>query len=241
MPLVIGLLALILLPGCPSSARLAGTGGGVGPSAAPVAPPQTPPGPEAAASAEQPAETTGEKAEENQPDLTGKRVVMVVAPDKFRDEEFEIPYETLSRYGAKVTVVSLTKGECVGVKGTKVQAVKGIAEIKAADYDALVFAGGPGMVKHLNEPRFVAAAQAFAKAGKLVAAICVSPVILANAGILKGHKATCWSSMKPKLAEKGAEPVDKDVVVEGKLITGSGPPASTAFARAIAAVLAAEE
>ncbi len=170
-------------------------------------------------------------------DLSDKRIAMVVAPKDFRDEEFETPYQKLGGFGAKITVASLIEGECVGVKGTKVQAVIAVKDLVPKDYDALVFIGGPGMVEHVENAQFIAAAQAFAKAGKLVAAICVSPVILAKAGLLKGLRATVSPGMEEELTERGAQVTSDDVVVSGRIITANGPSASAAFARAIAAAL----
>lgn len=173
--------------------------------------------------------------------LKGKKVVIVIAPRNFRDEEFELPYQELTKAGAHVTVASLTKGECVGAGGTKVQATEVVTSIKPEGYDALVLVGGPGMYALLDKPELVALAKSFGKAGKVVAAICVAPVILANAGLLKGKTATCWPDVLNRLREKGAETSTEPVVVSGKVITAKGPKAAAAFARAIVAALTPSE
>ncbi len=234
-PIAVALVAIFAgLPGCPSPQQQAAVPpGGPTTTPGPVAsggPTDQPVGPEGAP----PGEATSEQAGV---DLTGKRVVFVLAPKDFKDEEFETPYDTLGDYGAKLTVVSLQKGECVGVGGTKVQAVAVIEDVKPKDYDAIVFIGGPGMVKHLEDPKLETAAKAFVEAGKIVAAICVSPVILARAGVLKGLRATCWRDMHSTLKEHGAEVPEESVVVSGKIITADGPEASAGFAGALASAL----
>lgn len=191
---------------------------------------------QAEAPTQQPAHEAGEPGAH---DLRGKRVLMIVAPDGFRDEEFEEPYQILGAAGAKVVIGSLRKGECTGAGGTKVQAVVTPAEVKVADYDMLVFVGGPGMIKHVTDPSLIRLAKQFAAAGKPVGAICVAPVILAKAGLLRGVKATVWPDMRPDLEAGGAQLADEDVVVSGKFITASGPQAAKGFAHALASSLAA--
>lgn len=171
-------------------------------------------------------------------DLTGKRVLIIVAPKDFRDEEFEKPYEILGSAGAKITVGSLRRGECTGVGGTKVQATVTPPQVRVADYDAVVFVGGPGMVKHVGDPALIKLAKDFAAARKVIGAICVAPVILARAGLLKGIEATVWPDMKQELVGRGVAYVGEDVVVRGPIVTASGPGAAEAFGGALAAALA---
>jgi protease I len=169
--------------------------------------------------------------------LKGKKVAMVLAPRDFRDVEFETPYEALTRAGARVAVISVRKGECVGADGVKVQAVATPRDVKPADYDGVVFVGGPGMVAYLEDASFIALAKQFASAGKLVAAICVAPAILAHAGLLDGKSATAFPDVLPTLKAKGAQVVDENVAVAGRIITGNGPQSAAAFARAVVAAL----
>jgi len=74
-------------------------------------------------------------------------------------------------------------------------------------------------------------------AGKIVAAICIAPEILAEAGLLSGKKATAWSGSLEKLRAKGAKVENAPVVSSGRIITGNGPGAARAFGRAIAEAL----
>ena len=73
---------------------------------------------------------------------------------------------------------------------------------------------------------------------KILAAICVAPVILARAGVLKGKKATVWSSLLDKswakeLKEAGCRVEEKRIVTDGKIVTADGPAVAKEFAEAI--------
>ncbi|MBC7287053.1 MAG: DJ-1/PfpI family protein [Armatimonadetes bacterium] len=232
--LILAALVLVLGMGCGKArAPISEPISGPMPQAQPPASPAAQPEPGGA----QP--TPGEK----QADLAGLKVAIVIAPSGFRDEEFLEPNKALKDAGAEVTVVSLNKGECKGAVSATAEATATPDEINPDDYAAVVFVGGPGMYKHLDNKKFVDLAKRFGeKKDKVLAAICVSPAILANAGLLKGVKATAWSDVRPVLAAKGAEVIeDEPVVVSGRFITASGPEAASAYARAIVAALAAKK
>jgi protease I len=67
----------------------------------------------------------------------------------------------------------------------------------------------------------------------VVAAICHAGWMLVSAGILKGRKATSFSSIKDDLVAAGADWQDAEVVVDGNLITSRNPNDLPAFCRAI--------
>jgi len=88
-----------------------------------------------------------------------------------------------------------------------------------------------------NKTALKLAKEAFAK-GKVVAAICIAPVILANAGILNGKKATVWPSMADSIKQKGANYTGADVETDGRIVTGNGPNAVYKFGDAVATAIA---
>jgi protease I len=71
------------------------------------------------------------------------------------------------------------------------------------------------------------------KKGKLVAAICHAGWVLVSAGVLKGKKATCFSAIKDDVINAGADYLDREVVVDGNLITSRNPYDLPAFCREI--------
>lgn len=163
--------------------------------------------------------------------LTGKKVAFIIAPEKFRDEELTTPKKMLTEEGAEVTVASTKKGKCKGMLGLEVEPDTTISRIKAEDFDAIVFVGGVGAKEFFDDRKLHSLAKKALSKKKVVAAICIAPVILANAGILKGKDATVFKSMKDALTEKGANYKEEEVVSDGKIVTACGPEASEKFAK----------
>jgi len=165
--------------------------------------------------------------------LQNKKIVMVIAPQDFRDQEYNEPRQILADQGAEITTASLNIGESTGADGTKVKIDQQIQDIKAENFDAIVFIGGPGMIGLTNNEDFKTKAQEFFEADKLTTAICIAPEILANAGILKGKKATVSEDAKNTLINNGAEYTGNDVEIDGKIITANGPSAAKKFGEKI--------
>lgn len=172
------------------------------------------------------------------PSLDGKKVVMIIASHDFRDEELQKPKSLLERRGAKVTVACSVSGVVTGVKGMKITPDILLDQVRAEDYDAVLFIGGPGSSEYWDNPKAHSIAKETVAAGKILGAICIAPVTLSNAGILEGKKATVFSSEKGRLEAGGAIYTGADVEVDGKIITGNGPGAAEEFGEAIAKALA---
>jgi protease I len=171
-----------------------------------------------------------------------KKVLMIVAGRDFRDEECFVPKKILEDGGIEVKIASDKKGEAIGAEGGEIAVDLSLNEADASNFDAIIFIGGPGALKHLdNENSYCLAREATGK-GKIVAAICVAPAILAKAGVLSGKKATVWTSpthreMAKVLTENGARYVDENVVVDGKMITANGPSAAGKFGEEVLRVV----
>lgn len=164
--------------------------------------------------------------------ISGKNILMVVAPNDFRDEELSIPKETFEKYGATATVAS-TLSEARGILGMRIK-TKTIDEISVDDYDAVIFVGGPGAQIYFNNSKILAMAKESYNKNKITAAICIAPIILANSGILDGKKATVWNGDFRKMLEaKGAIYTGKAVERDGNIITANGPQSAREFAELI--------
>ena len=166
-----------------------------------------------------------------------KKALMIIAPRDFRDEEFQEPKAVLEREGVKVVVASTVAGIARGMFGMQVTPDTTVDEVNPADFDAVVVVGGSGSQTYLwNNLKVQKIVQALHQRGRLVAAICISPVVLAKAGLLKGRKATVFRTGTTinELKKGGALISDAPVVVDGKIITGRGPEAAREFGRKIA-------
>ncbi len=174
--------------------------------------------------------------------LIEKRIAIIVAFRDFRDEEYFETKEVLQEAGAEIVTVSDSIGKAIGKFGGEVEVDLSLRDLEVENFDAIVFIGGPGALAHLdNELSYEIAKSAFAQ-DKVVGAICVSPVILAKAGILKGKKATVWSSITERstlkiLEKSGAHYLPQAVVVDGKIVTANGPSAAKEFGLQIVELL----
>ena len=169
--------------------------------------------------------------------LTGRKVVMVIAPQNFRDEELLQPKKILTEKGAEVTVACASLETAKGMLGAEVKPDMLVSEIKPEDWDAIILVGGTGATHYFEDSSVHSMLNEARKQNKIVGAICIAPVTLANAGILSGKKATVYSSEVQTLKDKGAECTGKDVERDGNIITASGPQAAEEFGNTIAQAL----
>lgn len=177
--------------------------------------------------------------------LTGKKIAIIIAHRNFRDEEYFVPKEILEGAGAEVKTASNQMGRALGADGGETEVNLLISEIDMADFDAVVFIGGPGCLENLDNENSYKLAEETVSQNKILASICISPIILAKAGVLAGKRATVWSSPMDKssvkiLRENGAIYQDELVVVDGKIITGNGPTAAKKFGEEIVEALTRE-
>src|SRR5215831_12225992 len=113
--------------------------------------------------------------------LNGKTVLMVIPHTQFRDEEFFEPKKILENEGAKVVVASTSARTCYGMNGGSISSEVAIADAKADQYHALVVCGGSSVPEFFwNDKKLQELVTAFSSAGKVVAAICLSTVVLAK-------------------------------------------------------------
>lgn len=170
-------------------------------------------------------------------ELADKKVAIVIAPDKFRDEEFAQPHASLNLAKADVTVVSREVGKCYGTRGSVVHARMSLADAAQQDWDAVIFVGGAGSATYTDDPLAHALALRTNERGKLVAAICKAPTILAHAGLIRDVEATSFKDDQDDLRAHGVRVRDVPVVeaeVNGApVITANGPQSAFAFGQAV--------
>ncbi len=166
-----------------------------------------------------------------------KKAVMIIAEDGFRDEELLEPQEIFKRNGIEVKVASASLSSAKGMLGAKVEPDILVSDIKIKDFDAIVFVGGSGASQYWDDPVAHKLAQDAINTNRLVAAICIAPVTLAKAGVLKGKRATVWPSEAGQLKARGVNYTAGAVEKDGNIITASGPTVARAFAEEIVKAL----
>jgi protease I len=168
-------------------------------------------------------------------ELQGKRIA-IVATDGFEQSELIEPKMALEQEGARVEVVAPHSGHIQGMrhhdKGERVAVDQTIAEADPQQYDALVLPGGVANPDALRlDAEVVAFIRSFFAANKPVAAICHGPWTLIEADAVRGRTVTSWPSLKTDLKNAGANWVDREVVVDGGLVTSRKPDDLPAFCR----------
>ena len=114
------------------------------------------------------------------------------------------------------------------------------AEVDYDTLDGIVLPGGmPGTLNLQADETVNKVIRQFAAEGKLVCAICAAPSVLGAAGILEGKWATCHPGFEEKLT--GAKVEEKEVVVDGNVITSRGMGTAIPFALEIVRYFADDE
>lgn len=132
-------------------------------------------------------------------------------------------------------IISVAGSACVtGAHSISIGADRNFSETDFSQYDGVILPGGmPGTTNLAADERVLALLRNFADAGKLTAAICAAPTVLAQAGLLEGRSAVCYPGMEGQLS--GARVCFDPVAVDGSVITGRGLGTAIAFALAIVA------
>jgi protease I len=172
--------------------------------------------------------------------LQGKRVA-IFAEDLYEDLELWYPLLRLKEEGAEVVVVgSGDAKEHHSKYGYPVTVDQAISAVNVARFDAVVVPGGYAPDRMRRHAGMVAFIREMAHHGKIVAAICHGPWMLASAEVVAGKTVTCFFSIKDDLVHAGATYRDAEVVVDGNLITSRQPADLPAFLDAIIAALGGE-
>ncbi len=166
-------------------------------------------------------------------DLDG-RMVAFLFTDGVEQIELTEPLAALRASGADTALLSLEPAEVQMFnhldKGDTIRASQAVREADAGQFDALVLPGGVANPDRLRtDAEAVAFVRAFFEQGKLVAAICHAPWLLAEADVVRGRTLTSWPSLQTDLRNAGAHWVDEQVVLDGNLITSRKPDDLPAF------------
>ncbi len=151
------------------------------------------------------------------------RRVAVLIEDLYQVLEVWYPYLRLREEGIQTVLVGTGKKAYKSKDGYPAEEELSIKKAKADDFDAVVIPGGyaPDILRRYEEVnKFV---KEMFERGKIIASICHGGWVLVSAGILKGKTVTGFSAIKDDLVNAGAKFIDKEVVVDGNLITSRNP------------------
>jgi 4-methyl-5(b-hydroxyethyl)-thiazole monophosphate biosynthesis len=163
---------------------------------------------------------------------------LVLLADGFEELEFVAPTDVLRRGGVNLTTASIRDLE--RVQGA--HNIPMIADMRLQDnllaFDMVVLPGGGKGTENLGaSPMVLDLVRKQNKEGRFLGAICAAPTVLAKAGVLAGHKATSYPSVRNEVEAACDEYLEDRVVVSGNIITSRGAGTALEFGYALLAAL----
>ena len=156
--------------------------------------------------------------------MASKKKIAILVEDLYQVLEVWYPILRLREEGFEAVTVGTGTKETYGSKeGYPVKADLSIDKAKVDDFDGVIIPGGyaPDLLRrHEKVIHFV---KRLYVDGRIVASICHGGWLLVSAGILKDKTATCFFAIKDDIVAAGAKYVDKEVVVDGNLVTSRKP------------------
>jgi 4-methyl-5(b-hydroxyethyl)-thiazole monophosphate biosynthesis len=145
--------------------------------------------------------------------------------------------DILRRAGVEVVTAGLTEGAVKASRGVVLLPDTTLDAAMKQEYDLIALPGGmPGMTHLKNDGRILALLKKMAGEGKYTTAICASPAVLAEAGLLAGKQATGYPGFLDNLPGIRLDPAP--VVRDGKVVTSRGPGTAMDFALELVEILA---
>jgi 4-methyl-5(b-hydroxyethyl)-thiazole monophosphate biosynthesis len=158
--------------------------------------------------------------------------------DGFEEIEAVTIIDLLRRAEIKVTTLGLNSLEARGGRDIRVKADMLFDDFNGP-FDAIVLPGGPGTGNLAASEKLLCLIRSAHASGKICAAICAAPTVLAKAGILEGKTATCYPGCEAQM--QGAEVVEDDVVTDDNIITSRAVGTAIPFALEIIEEMMGEE
>ena len=159
-------------------------------------------------------------------------LVMILAPG-FEELEAIGTADVLARLKINVTFAGLDSIKITGSHNFTIAAHHKLADLSASDYDGVILPGGlPGSTNLLESDLVIRWIKDMHLNGKITAAICAAPIVLAKAGVLNSGKFTMYPGFDSYL--NGLQYSDAPAERDGNVVTGKGPGATFAFAAKIA-------
>jgi len=144
------------------------------------------------------------------------------------------------RAGFQVITAGLEPGPVRCSRGTVLIPDQSLEEAEHGEYDLMVLPGGLPGADHLNaDPRVHRLLKKMSESDHYVGAICAAPKVLADAGLLKGKRATAYPGVLEAMdLGSDTELTTATVQRDGKVITSRGPGTAMDFALDLIELLA---
>ncbi|MCD4830674.1 MAG: DJ-1/PfpI family protein [Anaerohalosphaeraceae bacterium] len=162
------------------------------------------------------------------------KAVIVVAPERFEDNELFDTQDILEVAGVEIDLASTKRQDVIGFRRNNVNIDLLVSEINIDEYDAFIFIGGIGVKRYFGDRGILNIVRQANEKGKVLAAIGTAPAILANANVVRGKDVTSYPSQRKNMTKAGGNWNSKaEVVIDDNIITANDYEAASRFARAI--------
>jgi len=168
--------------------------------------------------------------------------VLIPLAEGFEELEAVTIIDLLRRAEIEVVTAGLSAGPVTGSRRTVILPDTTLDAELDGDFDLVVLPGGLPGADHLNaDPRVHRILQRHHAEGRLTAAICAAPKVLASAGLLDGRSATSYPGALDISAFPKIDLIETPVVVDGQVVTSMGPGTAMDFALKLIELLAGPE
>jgi len=167
------------------------------------------------------------------------KALLIISQKGFQDQEYNPIKDVLEKAHIEVETAAPEKSECIGKFGGKVMPEHAIDSVTIFNYDNIIVIGGPSALSLGNLPEFNHVIKTAWENQQKIGAICIAPMLLAQAGLLVDKKATVFPAPEAIEAFKRfkAHYVKELVVRDGNMITGNGPEAAESFGKEVVKML----
>ncbi len=168
-----------------------------------------------------------------------KKALFILPEKDFDNYEFVNTRDILIDNDFDIALASTTIGEIIDDKNVVYESKYDIRDVDIDDYQIIILVGGNGTKLILDNQDIHNLLKDAYNNNKYIAAICYGPVVLARAGILKGHTAVVYPNPKhiKELQDSGALIGDSGVSVSKNIITAANPRDTIKFAETILGIL----
>ncbi|MDG6229838.1 MAG: DJ-1/PfpI family protein [Candidatus Thermoplasmatota archaeon] len=144
-------------------------------------------------------------------------------------EAFSI-VDILRRADITTHIIGTEPGPIIGARMITTSPDFILDDISTDTIDALVLPGGsPGYINLRTNEQVISLIKDMMKQKKIISAICASPAVLSDAGILKGKQCTIYPGMEDELIKGGGIYSADIVVIDDNIITSKGPATTIPF------------
>ena len=155
-----------------------------------------------------------------------KKVLFIIPPERFNEDELNQPKDILIAGGIDVIVSSTITGEIIGDYNGKATSTVVFSSVDINEYDAIAIIGGSGTIDYLwNNETLIKYLKDAHKKNIIITGICAGSVVVAETGLLSGRKGTCYpvDIMKNKMKENNVTYLEQNIVKYDDIITSNGP------------------